>query len=118
MVYTCTYPSPLGNILLAADEVGLTGLWFEGQKYFCQNTSKRNHFTGDTRSDPGEKMAGCIFSGKEPDFTPALHPAGSPFRQAVWQILLQIPYGQTMTYGEIAKRWSRCMMRTICPPRL
>ena len=44
------------------------------------------------------------FSGKEPAFTPPLHPAGSEFRQAVWQILLQIPYGQTTTYGEIARQ--------------
>ena len=51
MVYTCTYPSPLGNILLAADEVGLTGLWFEGQKYFWKYTSKRSGFTGDPGSD-------------------------------------------------------------------
>ena len=57
MIYTCTYPSPLGNILLAADE--LTG--FIERQNFCKYTSKRNHFTGDTRSDPGEKMAGCIF---------------------------------------------------------
>ena len=40
MIYTCTYPSPLGNILLAADEVGLTGLWFEGQKYFAKTLPK------------------------------------------------------------------------------
>lgn len=44
------------------------------------------------------------FSGHEPDFTPPLHPVGSPFRQAVWQLLLEIPYGQTTTYGALAKR--------------
>ena len=44
------------------------------------------------------------FSGEEPKFTPPLHPDGSTFRQAVWQILLQIPYGQTITYGEIARK--------------
>ena len=65
MIYTCTYPSPLGNILLAADEVGLTGLWFEKTKILCKYTSKRNHFTGDTRSDPGEKNGWMyIFQGK------------------------------------------------------
>ena len=37
MVYTCRYNSPLGKILLAADEIGLTGLWFEGEKYFADN---------------------------------------------------------------------------------
>ena len=83
MAYTGTYQSPLGNLLLAADDTGLTGLWFEGQKYFAS----------------GLKENGT----EEPAFTPPLHPAGSAFRQAVWQILLQIPYGKTMTYGEIAR---------------
>ena len=44
------------------------------------------------------------FTGREPDFTPPLHPIGSVFRQAIWEILLQIPYGQTTTYGEIARQ--------------
>lgn len=51
------------------------------------------------------------FSGKEPDFTPKLHPIGSPFRQEVWRILLQIPYGQTMTYGEIARQMEKLQNR-------
>ena len=44
------------------------------------------------------------FTGREPDFLPPLHPAGSPFQQAVWALLLQIPYGQTVTYGQLAAR--------------
>ena len=44
------------------------------------------------------------FSGREPDFTPKLHLIGSDFRQAVWALLLQIPYGQTVTYGQLAAR--------------
>ena len=104
MVYTCTYPSPLGNILLAADEVGLTGLWFEGQKYFGNTLPKETVSQEIPVLIRAKKWLDVYFSGKEPDFTPALHPAGSTFRQAVWQILLQIPYGQTMTYGEIAER--------------
>lgn len=104
MIYTGTYESPLGDILLAADESGLTGLWFEGQKYFA-NTLPGEH---SSRETPVLTETKCwldvYFSGKEPDFTPPLHPAGSAFRQAVWQILLQIPCGQTMTYGEIARR--------------
>ena len=51
-----------------------------------------------------KKWLDLYFSGEKPDFTPPLHPAGSPFRQAVWKILLEIPYGQTTTYGEIAKQ--------------
>ena len=104
MVYTDTYKSQLGDILLAADEIGLIGLWFEGQKYFA-NTLPGEHISRETPVlAEAKQWLDIYFSGKEPDFTPPLHPVGSAFRQAVWQILLQIPYGQTMTYGEIARR--------------
>ena len=106
MEYTCTYKSELGNILLAADEIGLTGLWFEGQKYFA-NTLPEEHISKETPIlTDAKKWLDIYFSGEEPTFTPSLHPTGSAFRQAVWQILLQIPYGQTITYGEIARQMS------------
>ena len=102
MIYTCSYQSPLGNILLAADEIGLTGLWFEGQKYFA-NTLPAERISQETPIlTEAKRWLDVYFSGEEPEFMPPLHPTGSPFRLAVWQILLQIPYGQTMTYGEIA----------------
>lgn len=98
------YQSPLGDILLAADEIGLTGLWFEGQKYFA-NTLPKEWVSQETPIlTEAKKWLDVYFSGEEPKFTPPLHPAGSPFRQAVWKILLEIPYGQTITYGEIADR--------------
>lgn len=104
MVYTCKYKSPLGNILLAADEAGLTGLWFEGQKYFA-NTLPDEHISKETEIlTEAKKWLDVYFSGERPNFTLPLHPAGSEFRQAVWQILLEIPYGKTITYGEIAHR--------------
>lgn len=104
MVHTCKYKSPLGNILLAADETGLTGLWFEGQKYFA-NTLPDESISQDTPILIAAKnWLDMYFSGEKPKFTPPLHPAGSAFRQRVWQILLQIPYGQTITYGEIANK--------------
>ena len=104
MEYTCRYKSPLGEILLAADEVGLTGLWFEGQKYFA-NTLSDEHIEQETEIlGEAKKWLDVYFSGEEPKFTPPLHPNGSTFRQAVWKILLQIPYGQTITYGEIARK--------------
>ena len=103
MIYTCTYKSSLGDILLAADDIGLTGLWFTGQKYFA-NTLPDEQVPKETPIlKEAKKWLDIYFSGREPDFTPPLHPAGSPFRQAVWEILLQIPYGQTTTYGEIAR---------------
>ena len=104
MVYTCKYKSSIGDILLATDEIGLIGLWFEGQKYFA-NTLPDEHIPQETEIlTETIKWLDMYFSGEEPNFTPPLHPSGSSFRQAVWQILLQIPYGQTITYGEIARR--------------
>ena len=104
MIYTYKYKSPLGHILLAADEVGITGLWFEGQKYFG-NTLPDKHIPQETEIlTEAKKWLDVYFSGEEPKFTPPLHPTGSVFRQEVWKILLQIPYGQTITYGEIARR--------------
>lgn len=104
MIYTCTYLSPLGEILLAADEIGLTGLWFEGQKYFANTLPDERVLQETPILKEAKRWLDIYFSGKEPEFTPPLHPTGSEFRQQVWQILLQIPYGQTITYGEIARR--------------
>ena len=103
MAYTGTYQSPLGNLLLAADDTGLTGLWFEGQKYFARTLPEEQLLKETPVLAETRHWLNIYFSGKEPAFTPPLHPAGSAFRQAVWQILLQIPYGKTMTYGEIAR---------------
>ena len=107
MIFTQPYPSPLGGILLAADETGLTGLWFDGEKYFAdnlpaENTKRETPILAETR-----RWLDLYFSGKEPDFMPPLHPMGSPFRLAVWSILQQIPYGETTTYGEIARELAR-----------
>ena len=103
MIYTCKYKSPIGNILLAADEIGLTGLWFEGQKHFA-NTLSDEHISQETKIlTEAKKWLDIYFAGQQPDFMPPLHMMGTPFRQKVWQILLDIPYGKTITYGEIAR---------------
>lgn len=111
MNYTQLIPSPLGNILLSADEIGLTGLWFEGEKYYA-DALPREHIERETPILMDTKRwLDIYFSGREPDFTPPLHPVGSSFRQAVWQLLLEIPYGQTTTYGALAKRLGGCACR-------
>ena len=104
MTYIQHYDSPLGGILLAADEVGLTGLWFEGQKYFARDLSDVRIEQETPVLTEARRWLDIYFTGKEPDFLPPLHPTGSEFRKAVWEILLQIPYGQTTTYGEIARQ--------------
>ena len=104
MTCTCRYSSPLGEILLAADETGLTGLWFMGAKYFAA-TLDPHAAEGDTPVlAAARRWLDVYFRGEQPDFTPPLHPAGSLFQQAVWALLLQIPYGQTVTYGQLAAR--------------
>lgn len=104
MVYTCHYNSPLGGILLAADEIGLTGLWFDGQKYFARDLPAERTEQETPVLAEAKRWLDIYFSGREPDFLPPLHPIGSAFRQSVWEILLQIPYGKTTTYGEIARQ--------------
>ena len=103
-IFTQHYTSPLGGILLAADERGLTGLWFDGQKSFgghlpAAHTERQTPILAQTK-----RWLDLYFAGKKPDFLPLLHPDGSAFRQAVWALLLQIPYGQTTTYGALAKQ--------------
>lgn len=104
MIYTQHYDSPLGGILLAADETGLTGLWFDGEKYYADKLAAE-HEARDTQAlGAAKRWLDVYFAGKEPDFLPPLHPIGSAFRQEVWQLLLEIPYGQTTTYGALARR--------------
>mgnify|MGYP005937909553 CR=1 FL=1 len=104
MIYTQHYESPLGGILLAADDTGLTGLWFEGQKYFARTLDAVHREQETAVLSEARRWLDIYFTGKEPDFLPPLHPAGSAFRQSVWEILLKIPYGQTITYGDIARQ--------------
>ena len=98
------YDSPLGRIMMAGSGEALTGLWFAGQKYFAETLA-----TGYTEKEipvlsGTKRWLDLYFSGKVPDFTPPLEMRGSAFRRAVWEILLSIPYGRTVTYGEVAGR--------------
>lgn len=104
MQYISHYSSPLGDILLAADSVGLTGLWFEGQKYFALNLDKEHEEKEIPLFAEAKRWLDIYFSGKEPDFSVPLHFTGTEFQNEVWELLLVIPYGQTTTYGELAKR--------------
>lgn len=103
MVYTTDHVSPLGKILLATDEVGLIGLWFYGQKYFAADLPKEYAKVTTSALVQAKEWLGIYFGGNEPNFTPPLHPIGTDFRREVWDILLKIPYGKTITYGDIAR---------------
>ena len=102
MQYVSHYESPLGKMLLSADEAGLTGLWFEGQKYFALHLDPEQEEREIPVFEKTKQWLELYFSGKEPEFTVPLHFIGTEFQKAVWEILCTIPYGQTMTYGQIA----------------
>lgn len=104
MIYSYVYNSVLGNITLASDGNALTGLWFDGQKYFGATLPQEHKPARLPVFEDTARWLDVYFSGKIPDFTPPISFAASPFRREVWQILLSIPYGKTMTYGEIAGR--------------
>lgn len=103
MVYTTEYQSPLGKMLLAADETALTGLWFDGAKYYAQTLPPEHQVQETPVLTQTKRWLDVYFSGRNPDFMPPLHPVGSAFRQEVWALLRQIPYGQTTTYGALAE---------------
>ena len=102
MEYTYHCTSPLGGITLASDGESLTGLWFDGQKYFGTTLAKAHEEKNRPIFDRARQWLDIYFGGTEPDFIPPLNMKASLFRQAVWGILLTIPFGRTMTYGAIA----------------
>ena len=104
MQYTSHYRSPIGDVLLAADETGLTGLWFEGQKYFALHLDTEHEEKDLPLFETAKQWLDIYFSGKEPGFSVPLHLTGTAFQNEVWEILRTIPYGRTATYGEIAKQ--------------
>lgn len=103
MIYVSYYKSPIGDITMASDGGSICGLWFNGQKYFASTVKGETEERELPVFEQTKKWLDIYFSGKEPDFTPKLSLNGSEFRRSVWDILLTIPYGSVITYGEIAK---------------
>lgn len=102
MEYTSHYNSPLGGITLASDGDALIGLWFDGQKYFADALDADYEEKDIPVFEQTKKWLDVYFAGKEPEFTPELKMKTTDFRKEVWEVMLTIPYGKTMTYGEIA----------------
>lgn len=107
MEYVHHYASPLGGITIAGTENAVTGLWFDGQKYFGSTLSPNCEEKSLPVFEQADLWLDIYFSGKAPDFTPTIFFNATDFRKAVWEVLLKIPYGETMTYGEIALEIAR-----------
>lgn len=103
MQYTGIYRSPLGAITLASDGQALTGLWFEGQKYYARCLAREHEQRDLPVFRQTKEWLDIYFSGKAPDFMPPLRFIGTDFQKAVWSILTSIPHGKTRTYGDIAR---------------
>jgi len=104
MTYIYYYDSPLGGITVSSNGSEILGLWFDGQKYFGDTLPKEYEEKDLPIFEEAKRWLNIYFSGEAPDFTPPLKIDTTPFRKAVWEIMLTIPFGQTMTYGGIADR--------------
>ncbi len=106
MYYKATYQSPVGMMTMASDGSSLVGLWMEGQKYHGDTILKDMIEKKDMPIfETVKKWLDRYFAGEKPDISELpLAPAGSEFRQEVWNILCEIPYGEVITYGDIAKK--------------
>lgn len=117
MLYTDLFASPLGEILLVSDGETLSGLYFEGQKYVPA--------LPEAEKDPSlpvfksaRAWIARYFAGEKPEADLPLRAAGTAFQRAVWDLLKEIPYGATVTYGELAERLAArrgrpCSARTV-----
>lgn len=105
MIHTSNYASPLGGIILAARDDALIGLWFEGQKHFFASVDEPTVKSDAPILLEARAWLDRYFAGERPAVGAlSLSPDGSEFRRSVWHILCEIPYGETITYGEIAQR--------------
>ena len=100
MLHFAEYDAPLGALLLCSDGTALTGLWFERDAEI-------------TEEDPvllqTKQWLDAYFRGEVPTVSVPLAPAGTAFQKRVWQLLTQVPYGKTVTYGELARQISDTM---------
>lgn len=111
MDYMTRYESPLGGLTLASDGRALTGLWFDGQRGFAAGLSAQHAECSSLAVfEDTKRWLDRYFAGHRPDFIPPLAMRGTPFQQRVWRELLSIPYGQTTTYGDMA----RCFHSKMC----
>ena len=109
MIYTSNYKSPIGNLLIASKENKLVGLWIENQKYYLSNFKDKIIETENLEIlVKTKKWLDRYFKGEKPDISELeINPIGSEFRKSVWEILKNIPYGEVITYNDIAKELAK-----------
>lgn len=108
-MYGTTYTAPIGKLTLASDGDHLVGLWLEGQKYYGATISEELVTKDDLLIfTTTKRWLDRYFAGEQPQISELpLAPSGSAFRQEVWRILTEIPYGEVTTYGAIAQEMAQ-----------
>ena len=107
--FAAHYDSPLGSMTMVSNGSALTALKFDGTRFAFKFADGTSATTMLPVFDETRRWLDLYFSGEKPDFTPTLAPQGTPFQKKVWEILLTIPYGKTMSYGDIARQISPTM---------
>lgn len=102
MAYKKSYESPFGEMIMASDGIALTALAFQGQKYYEKAVPADAEEVKLPIFDCTREWLDVYFSGQIPTFTPTIATRGTIFQEEVWEILKRIPYGQVVSYGEIA----------------
>ena len=102
MIYLTEYHSAIGDITIASDGDAVVGLWFEKSRYFGSTVGTEGEYREVPVLVQCKEWLDIYFTGQNPGLLPPVRLRGTPFRMDVWQMLLAIPYGTTVTYGDIA----------------
>jgi methylated-DNA-[protein]-cysteine S-methyltransferase len=104
MHYYDFYDSPQGKMLLVANDKGLSGVYFAGQKYFPQIDPEWRQDARNASLHQAKRELAEYFNGKRERFEMTLAPEGTPFQRSVWKAIFAVDFGKTITYGELARR--------------
>ena len=104
MRYYDTLDTPYGGMLIAASERGITGVYFDRQKHLPSRREGWQRSPENPHLKKAKKQLVEYFAGKRKDFDLALDPVGTEFQKAVWKAISRVPYGETISYGELARR--------------
>lgn len=113
MIYTSYYKSPIGNILLASKDNQLIGLWFENQKHYkANNQEEQIENDNDTTIIKTKNWLDRYFNNEQPNPQELkLNPKGTDFQETIWKFLLEIPYGEVITYKDLATQFAKIKKR-------
>lgn len=113
--FICRWMSPLGSITIASDGTAVTGLWFEGQKHYGSTLAAHPIRRELPVFQETVRWLERYFNGDDPAMTIPLRLTGTPFQNSVWEALRDIPYGKTVTYGDIAKELEKKLDHSTSP---